>query len=714
MKPLSDLIAALDGRRLRLMLQTETSECGLACLGMIAGFHGHHTDMNTLRQRFPVSQKGATLAQLMAIAGQLHLCTRPLKLALDDLHKLRLPCVLHWNFNHFVVLQQVEPRHATLYDPARGIVRVERDAISAAFTGVALELWPAPEFLGQPAPPAVGLGQLLGRVRGLGGALAQVLALAAGLELCVLAAPFYLQWVIDHVLLAADTALLTTLALGFSLLLLAQQALSAARAWMLMFVGATLGMQWRGNLLRHLLRLPPAHFRKRHLGDVVSRFGAMDAIQKTLTSSCIEALLDGAMAILTLAMMFLYQPLLPWLSLAAMALYLCMRAAWYAPLRGAAEEQLVHAARQQTHFLESVRGIATIKSMQREGERHAGWLALLAAQVNAELRGQKLSLLYRSANGVLFGLERIAVIWAGAQLTLDGALTAGALLAFIAYREQFISRASALADKLFELRMLRLHCERLADIALAPPESTGTPAPRPPHAVPPRITVRKLHFRHAEHEADLLAGLDLEIAGGESVAIVGASGCGKSTLLQLLLGNLAPRAGDILLDGKPLAAVGLAQLRGMCGTVLQEDTLFAGSIADNIAFFDGDMDMEWVRECAAMAAILEDIEAMPMGMNTLIGDMGAALSGGQRQRLLLARALYRRPLLLLLDEATSELDLANERRVNAAIGALRVTRIIIAHRPETIASADRVISLAAGRVAEEIRLRPPPQAATKR
>ena len=360
----------------------------------------------------------------------------------------------------------------------------------------------------------------------------------------------------------------------------------------------------------------------------------------------------------------------------------------------------MHAAKQQTHFIETVRGVRALKLFQRLDERRNSWLGLFVEQVNADLRTQKLQVMYRLLNGMLFGVERILIVWLGAKLVMDGAFTIGVLLAFIAYKDQFVTRVSGLIDRLVEMRMLHLQGERLADIALAEqePEVVDTMSKREIEKLPASIVIQGLRYRYADGEPWVLDGVDLEIAEGESVAIVGPSGCGKSTLMNVMLGLRPFKEGQVLVGGQPLSKLGLSHLRSMIGTVMQDDALFAGSIADNIALFDQQVDMAWVEECARKAAVYEEIAAMPMGFNTLIGDMGAALSGGQKQRILLARALYKKPRILFLDEATSHLDVTRETMVNQAIQALNITRVIIAHRPETIASAQRVIVMAAGKV----------------
>ncbi len=691
------------GRTLPLILQTEATECGLACLGMVAGYYGHETDLAVLRRRFSISLKGATLTTIIRAANQLELATRPLKLDMEDLGNLRLPCILHWNFNHFVVLKKVNRREAVIHDPSFGARKMPLQELSKSFTGVALELWPNPGFVRESKKETVRLRQLMGHVTGLRRSILQVLLLALSLEVFFLVSPFFMQWVVDNVLVSSDRALLTTLAVGFGLVMLLQQAIAVLRAWVLMVLSTTLNLQWRANAFAHLLRLPTSYFEKRHLGDVVSRFGSIDAIQRTLTSSFVEAILDGLMSAATLVMMFVYSPRLGWIAVAAMALYALGRWLWYRPLRVATEQQIVHAAKQQSHFLESVRGVKTIKLFQRQDERRSTWLALLVDQINADLRTQKLGIFYHGLNGLLFGVENILVIWLGASLVMDGNFSVGALIAFIAYKNQFDTRIASLIDKYVEVKMLQLQGERLADIVLTPAEVTlGSDADLGRRALAASIELRDVRFRYAEQEPYVLDGVSLKINAGESVAIVGPSGGGKTTLLNIMLGVLAPTDGEIGVGGLNIRSLGLDALREMAGCVLQDDVLFAGSIADNISFFDAQADQKWVEECAQVAAIDQDIQMMPMGYNTMVGDMGTVLSGGQKQRVLLARALYKHPKILFLDEATSHLDVEREQIVTSAIKNLQMTRVIVAHRAETIASVDRVVLLSGGRIVRDI------------
>jgi ATP-binding cassette subfamily B protein RaxB len=689
------------GRHLPLILQTEATECGLASLAMVAAWHGLDADLPSLRLRFGLSRKGANFEALVKVAAALGLDSRPLKLDMHNLPELQLPCILHWDMNHFVVLKSVSARRIVIHDPAIGQRSFTPAEFARHFTGIAMELRPGADFAPRSERARFTLRGLMGRITGLERGLAQVLALALALEVVVIALPFYLQWVVDQALLAADHELLGVLALGFGLLVLLQAGMDAVRKWWVATLGARLNFQWLGNVFAHLVRLPLEFFEKRHVGHIVSCFNSVTVIQKTLTTGVVQAVVDGLMAAGTLAMMALYSPALAGVSLGATVVYGLLRWTVFRALREASAEEIIHAAKQQTHFLETASGIQSVRLFGRGPQRRAGWMNVLADQFNAGLRVQRVHVTHETAQTLLFGLERVLVVWLAARMVLDAGFTVGMLFAYMAYRELFAARVAALIDMASELAMLRLHGERVADIALAQAEAAEAPA-----AVemdlsrrPARIELRGVGYRYSSTEAWVLRGVDLVVEAGECLAITGPSGCGKTTLVKVMLGLLAPTEGEVLFDGTPIHRLGLAHYRALIATVMQEDRLFSGSLADNICFFDAEPDMARIEESARIAAVDAEIRAMPMGFHTLVGDVGIGISGGQKQRVLLARALYRQPRILVLDEATSHLDVRNERSVNDAVQAMALTRVVVAHRPETIAMADRVVEMAAGRVA---------------
>jgi ATP-binding cassette subfamily B protein RaxB len=685
-------------RRMPLILQSEAAECGLACLAMVASFYGRVTDLPALRQLFSISLKGMTLAHLLQLAQSLELDGRPLRVELEDLPQLETPCILHWDMAHFVVLKEVRGSRLVIYDPATGERQMRLSEASEHFTGVALELRPSAEFELKDETQKITLARLMGRVAGIRRALVPLVVFAFALEFLIIAAPLLLQFVVDKVLIDRDRGLLVTLCLGFALLSILQAAIGAIRSWAVLYFGTNLHFQWLSNLFGHLVRLPLAYFEKRFLGDLISRFDAVQILQQALSSRLVEALVDGVMALLMLAVMCVYSERLGLIAILSVAVYLVLRCITFGPARRATSEFIVHSARQQGFLVETLRGIEALKMFHRESQRKTKWANLLARATNAKLAADKLEILARTANVAIFGVESVLVLWYGALGVMGGSLSVGMLFAFIAYKEQFNSRMSKLVDHFFELRMLRLQVERLADIVLQPVESR--PAVRLVDASDTgarSLEIRSLYYRYSDTDPWLLENIALRVEPGECIAITGRSGAGKSTLVKMISGLLEPQQGEVLLGGLPVQRKQNAGSGGLA-FVMQEDTLFSGSICENIHFFDDAPDLERVRECASLARIHDDIAAMPMGYETLVGDMGAAVSGGQKQRLLLARALYSRPSILVLDEATSHLDLETEKQIAQTLRTLELTRIVVAHRPQTIAIADRVLQIDRGRL----------------
>jgi ATP-binding cassette subfamily B protein RaxB len=539
---------------------------------------------------------------------------------------------------------------------------------------------------------------------GLKRALSSLLILAVVLEILAIASPFLLQWVVDGVLINGDRNLLVTIALGFTLLVIMQSLIAAVRSWTALYFGTNLNIQWFSNLFTHLLRLPVDFFEKRFLGDLISRFDSVQTIQQALTANLVEAVIDGIMAFVMLAVMFIYSGVLGSIALGTVILYLLLRILIYESCREATAEYLIRSARQQGFLIETLRGIQSIKIFSREGQRKTKWLNLMVEATNAKLTADKLAILARAANIAIFGLESVLVVWIGARSVLTGGFSIGMLFAFVSYKEQFNSRTATLIDRLFELRLLSLQVDRLSDIVLELPEPNGEgPMLEFANPTPPALEVRSLSYRYSDTDPWLLEDANFRVSFGECIAITGRSGVGKSTMLKLISGLLHPQQGEVLFGGTSVYR-NRVEITRMIGFVMQEDNLFSGTISENIHFFDDAPDLEYVRECAALACIEDDIAAMPMGYNTLVGDMGTNLSGGQKQRILIARALYRRPSVLVFDEATSHLDLETEELIARSLAALKMTRVMVAHRPQTIAIADRVVLIENGRIVETTRI----------
>ncbi|TXG82634.1 MAG: peptidase domain-containing ABC transporter [Sphingomonadales bacterium] len=693
-------LGLLPRRKVRLIRQTEMAECGLACLAMIANYHGLVIDLGTLRRDFRPSLRGTGLKSLIAMADRLRLTPRAVKLPLNQLGNLHLPAILHWDLNHYVVLSEVKGGRALIHNPEGHARWLPITEVSNHFTGVALELRPADDFEPESRQNKLKLSQLWRKVTGLKRALLQTLVLSIVMQVFVLALPYYMQVAIDTALPAIDRDLLTVLALGFGLFTLFHAAAGLLRSFVLLSAGTAMGYGVSVNVARRLFRLPVTWFERRHVGDVLSRFQSIAPIRKFMTEDAVAAGLDGVLAVFILVAMFFYSFQLALIALLAFALYGLVRVFSFAAQRHAQEQEIMAAGREQSTMIESLRGIVTLKLFNREAQRHALWQTRLTDATNASVSLARINAWQQAANTLIFGLETIVSIWIAIGFVMSGGFSVGMVLAYMAYKIQFLQRSASLIDQAIEFRMLGLHLDRLSDIALAEQDRCFTHDSLSRRELSGRIELRSVRFRYSSTDNPVLDGVNLLVAPGDHIAITGPSGGGKSTLVKVLLGLVEPDEGEVLIDDVPLSRFGHKNFHEQIGAVLQEDSVFAGTLADNISLFDEGADLDRIVDAALAASLHDEILAMPMGYNTLVGDMGSSLSGGQKQRLLLARALFRKPKILLLDEGTSALDPAREQMVNAAIAKLGITRIVIAHRLETILFASKVFNMQDGRIEE--------------
>lgn len=691
-----------------LFRQTEAAECGLACVGMIAGAYGHTTDLPTLRGKFPISLKGATLKDIIDISTQMNLGARAVRCEADELKDLRVPAILHWNMNHFVVLKRVRGNKVNLYDPAAGKVELSLEEAGKHFTGVALELTPSSGFQRKKDRNPVKLTSLVK----LGGtawkAVAQGLALSIFLQVFVLLSPYYMQLVIDEAILKGDMSLLMAIAVGFAVLKIFEAITTIIRGLVFQFLTNVLAFDMEASLFHHMSRLPLAYFHRRHVGDIQQRFQSLAPIREFIANGAIAALIDGFLAIFLGVIIFLYDAMLGFLVVGFVVVYAALRFGFLSLSKRLSGDFLVADAKENTKFLETLRAMQTVKVAGIENEREGLWRNLAADTLNAQIRMGNVNIGYGAISQTLMGLSNILVVYLAATNAIGGAMTIGMITAFMAYKGQFEQKLMALLETYVNFKLLDVHLERVSDIALAKKEP-GLQTPPSGRQLEGRITLQNLHFRYAQFEPDILKGASLDIQPGEFIALASPSGAGKSTLLRLILGLYQPSHGKIYYDGLDASKWGISSLRQQMGVVMQDDTLLAGSIEENICLFDEKPNRDRIKEVARIAAIHNDIEAMPMGYRSLVGDMGTTLSGGQQQRVMLARALYRQPRLLLMDEGTSALDVNTERQINAELKNLSITRIIAAHRPETLMAADKVIALHNGAL-HEVEINPRPTA----
>ncbi len=679
--------------KLTVILQTEMSECGLACLAMVARYHGHNIDLNVLRQKHLISMTGASLKSIMQIASELELGARPLRLDMDHLHKLQLPAILHWDLNHYVVLKAIKGDKAIILDPAIGQRSLPLSRVSNHFTGVALELTPTAAFTAIDARLTPHINLLWSKLTGLKRAIFQTLSLSIILQAMVLLSPFYLQLVIDAALPNPDTNLLLALALGFGALVVLRAIAEAVRGWAIVIYGNQMSLQMIGNVFRHLIRLPAQYFEKRHVGDIISRMSSTQPIQQALTQSVVSVLIDGAMAALMLVVMFLYAPVLGLIVLISALLLILATWLIYPHMRRTQEESIYAKALENSHVIESIRANITVKLFGREAEREAAWRNLYTDYINANVSYGRFVVARKFFVTLITGLQVIAVVWAAAKMMQSGnsGFTLGMLVAFLAYRQYFTDSLTQLLEKGIEFSLLSLHLDRLSDIIFEPSEVQNTQDIS--QDIKGAISLQNIAFRYSSSDPWVVQDFSLDIESGEMITLTGTSGGGKTTLMKLMLGLYKPEHGCLRIDGQDLSQMDMANWRRNIGVVMQDDRLLSGTIADNISFFDPEIDMARVMAAAQAAQIHETIAKIPMNYLAMVGDMGSVLSGGQKQRVLLARALYQKPKVLFLDEGTANLDVETEETIVKIIKTLPMTRVIIAHRPAFLENSDRVITI---------------------
>lgn len=701
--------------KMEMVHQDEAAECGLACLAMISRYHGYDIDLFSARSRYGSHPRGINLTSLIKTAHDMGLDCRPLRVEIENLVSVKLPAIIHWQFNHFVVLDKVRRRAGrTFYemrDPALGRRNLSEAEFSAGFTGVLVEAIPNIKFERRRERAKLSLWQLFNKASGIKSALYKILLLSTFVEIFALAIPFYMQIAIDDVIPSHDVDFINALAIGFGGLAVLNQLTTFTRNWATINLSNELSYRIVSNLFRHLVRLPISWFVSRSVGDVMVRFNSTQAITDVMSHGLLQAFIDAALAMLTLTLMFAYSPTLALIALAALAVYTAVRLTYFSALKANNLSVLQAQAQEQANFIETVRGITPIRLFGNESNRARTWQNKKVQVVNATVKIARLKNAFASLNSAVVALENIAFIYIAVRLAINGKMTVGMITAFGAYKHQFLDASLNVIGQALDYRMLDVQLGRIGDIALTPVEEVGGSGDifdeTQMDGGIEKIELRDVSFSYAKGDPAILKCVNLVVTRGETIAIVGTSGSGKSTLLRVLMGLVTQTAGDLLVNDCTIRKNSLADYRKMVSCVMQEDVLFSGTIADNISFFEAQIDRARVEEVAKIAEVHEDICKMPMAYESLVGDMGSTLSGGQKQRLLIARALYRRPALLVMDEATAHLDRRTEGNVNRKIKELGIACIIVAHRPSTIAVADRKFELREGKLDEIVAPRDP-------
>jgi ATP-binding cassette, subfamily B, bacterial CvaB/MchF/RaxB len=677
-------------------LQSEAAECGLACLAFAAQASGSQIDLPWLRQRFPGSTRGMSLRQLGEVANAIGMTTRAVRCEPEEFGELQSPVILHWGFQHFVVLQKVRRSGIYVFDPSRGYVTIPLSEVRLCFTGVALEVAPSPKFKRDIERPPFNPLSLIHWSGDVKSGLLQALLLSLILQAYLIASPLYIQSAVDSGALRGDGDLLVALSIGFLLFALFNAGAQAMRTIVLQRLSAVLSWDMSRRLFHHMIRLPLPWFERRKLADTMVRFQAIEPIKTLIATGLIGSLLDGVLSISMLVLMFFYSLPLALVAVGGFLLYLVVRLATLPLTLRFAGEQFRASISEQGRRIETLRSIQTIKVMSGEAQREGLWANKQAGLIKAQQNNGLASGLVLTAQSLIETATIILVVYIGAREVIAGSFSVGALYAFVAYRQQFSSRVNTLVESVINWRMLEVYNSRIADVVLTEPEQGIDCETGKLPEFEGKLEVISASFRYGQTEPMVFQNISFTVEAGESVAIIGRSGCGKSTLLKAICGLYPLSFGEVRVDGLPLSIWGPKAIRASFGVVLQNDDLLPGSVLDNVTFFDEQIDVDRAWHCLEKAAVADEVRRLPMAEHTFVGDLGSSLSGGQMQRILLARALYKQPRFLVLDEATAHLDLDRESQINEYLRSISITRLVVAHRPDTIAAADRVLLLQDG------------------
>ncbi len=684
------------------ILQSTATDCGLACMAMILQAHGSTVNLEGLRKSVHASAQGVSVMQLLATADTFGLFGRAVKVELDALSALALPAILHWNFNHYVVLERVNGDTATILDPSKGRMAMPMARLSKHFTGVAVEFTRLPDFKAVIQLVGVSISDLWTRLDGWRSSAVLVAAISIIIQLGIVVAPLFMSVIIDQAIATRSVEMLEAILFataGAHVIVVAGELI---RRHLLLALGTGLIAQLNLNLVNHLLRLPYGFFQQSRLNDVLSRIESIRDVKGALTEGAIPFVIDGLFSIFILVSFMFLSPALASIMLVFFAAFALTRVWSYKKLRIMNELVQDRNAEERSQIMDTLRGIQTVKVLNAESARLSAWHGANLAALESVQVQQRYQAVMRASNSGMAALELIIITGLAAMLAIKGTISVGLLFSIVALRQQFRERAYPLIERVLELKLLHARLQRLSSIVTTPKEyETDTDAPPALDMANLSIDICNLHFQYAPQGARLFQGLDLHVAPGCFIAIKGKSGLGKSTLIRVLLGLVTPEEGRILIGGIPLEGATVSAFRNIAAAVMQDDQLFGGTLFDNISGFDPNASIERIHEAARLACVHDDILAMPADYFGQVGDMGASLSGGQRQRILLARALYRKPRILFLDEGTANLDLACEAQIIQNIRQLGITVICVAHRARALEVADEVYELREGKLRRE-------------
>ena len=690
--------------RVPVVMQMEALECGAACLTMIMAYYEKWVPLEQVRLDCGVSRDGSNARNMLLAARRYGFEAQGFRCEIDSLrHEIRLPCILHWNFDHFVVLRGFRGKYALLNDPARGEVKISLEELDRSFTGVCLQITPGPDF--QPSGRRKStLAFARKRLTGAGAAVAFVMLSTVIVSLFGIIGPIFSNFFMDRLLTGENRELLAPFLILLTVLSGAQLLVAWIQAIYSLKISGKMAMVGSSSFLWKLLHLPMSFFSQRLAGDILLRLGTNASIAGTLVNTFAPLLLNTGMMVFYLVVMLRYSVTMTIVGIAAILLQLIVSQIIAAKRVNITRVQMRDSGKLSAATVSGIQMVETIKASGAENGFFQKWAGYQAAVNASQVRFARVDELLGMIPALLSSLAGSAVLVLGVYQAMQGRFTIGMILTFQGFLSAFMSPAMLLITAGQSIQEMRTDMERVEDVMQYPAEqrfASESDRPEGDYAkLSGEVELRNVSFGYAPLGAPLIRDFSLHIKPGSRVALVGASGCGKSTLSKLISGLYAPWSGEILFDGKPLSEIDRSVFTGSVAVVDQDIVLFEDSIANNIKMWDSSIEDFEMILAARDAQIYNDIMAREGGFAGKLSEGGRDLSGGQRQRLEIARVLAQDPTLIILDEATSALDALTEYELVKAIKDRGITCIVIAHRLSTIRDCDEIVVLDKGQMVE--------------
>lgn len=688
-------------KRVPVLLQMSAVECGAACLAMILRYYGRKTSISEVSERVSIGRDGLSALGIVKAARDYGLRVRAISLKDNDFRGVNLPAIIHWQFNHFLIVERWSPTSVDVVDPASGARRIPAAEFDASFTGVVITLEPGVQFVRSTNSQAITIGTYaLEYIKRAPLVLVQILVASIILQGVGLLFPLLTDVIVDEIIPSKVSDVLPLIGIGIVVILIAQLITMLLRASLLVYLQTRIDTRIMPSFFERLLMLPQSFFQKRSSGDILTRIESNTIVRDIISNQLVSTLLDGGLVVIYLAILFAESSTFGIVVLVVAICQVIILLCTNNPIRDLNRRELEAAGKTQGYVAEALAGITTLKAAGAEHRAFGRWANLFFDQLNTTTRLSYLSSAIGSFMTTLSTLAPLVLLWIGTMQVINGTMQVGTMLALNALASSFLTPVTSLVSSGQQLQIVHSHLERIADVLDAQPEQDIQRVQQPPRLTG-RIHLEHVSFRYDANSSYVLNDISLDVEPGQKIAIVGRTGSGKSTLGQLLLGLCLPTEGEILYDGIPLRFLNYQAVRAQFGVVMQNSTVFSGSIRENIAFNVPDIGLERIAQAAHIAAIHDDIMQMPMGYETYVSEGGSALSGGQRQRISIARAVAANPAIMLLDEATSALDVITERTVEQNLHNLGCTQVIIAHRLSTVRNADRILVLDGGVLLEQ-------------